>query len=107
MDRGDYAEYGDRMAEVYDGWFGTPGDAEEAAVFLAGLAGSGPALELGVGTGRVALPLVRRGVEVHGIDASEAMVEKLKAKPGGTDVPVTVWPTSAASTSEAGTRWST
>ncbi len=90
MNREDYAAYGDRMADVYDEWFGTPEDADDAATFLASLAGEGPALELGIGTGRVALPLARRGVEVHGIDASEAMVEKLKAKPGGMGVPVTI-----------------
>ena len=51
--------------------------------FLAGLAGRGAALELGVGTGRIALPLARRGVRVYGIDLSEAMVARLRAKPGG------------------------
>ncbi|NIN73471.1 MAG: methyltransferase domain-containing protein [Gemmatimonadetes bacterium] len=55
---------------------------------LADLAGSGPVLELGIGTGRLALPLSERGVEVHGIDASEAMVAKLRAKPGGDRIPV-------------------
>jgi len=57
---------------------------------LAELAGDGPALELGIGTGRVALPLVHRGVPVQGIDLSEAMVAQLRAKPGGDTVPVTV-----------------
>ena len=52
--------------------------------------GKGPALELGIGTGRIALPLVERGVEVHGVDASEEMVAKLRAKPGGADIPVTM-----------------
>jgi SAM-dependent methyltransferase len=86
----DPATYGDRMAGVYDDWFGTPDDAEAAATFLAELAGPGPALELGIGTGRVAIPLSQRGIGVHGIDASEAMVEKLREKPGGADIPVTV-----------------
>lgn len=85
----DPSTYGDRIADVYDEWFGAPEDAEAAAGFLSGLAGPGPALELGIGTGRVALPLLRRGTAVHGIDASEAMVERLRAKPGGGDVPVT------------------
>ena len=85
----DPSTYGDRMAGVYDEWFGEPGEAEEAAGFLAGLAGPGPALELGIGTGRVALPLLRRGTAVRGIDASEAMVDRLRAKPGGEDIPVT------------------
>ncbi len=84
----DPSTYGDRMADVYDQWFGTPEDAEDAAGFLSGLAGPGPALELGIGTGRVALPLARGGTEVSGIDASEAMVERLRSKPGGGDIPV-------------------
>ncbi len=58
--------------------------------FLAELAGNGPALELGIGTGRVALPLVARGISVHGIDLSPAMVERLQAKPGGDAVEVTI-----------------
>jgi len=57
---------------------------------LAELAGPGPVLELGVGTGRVALPLVQRGLVVDGIDASPAMLAKLRAKPGGDRVRVTV-----------------
>jgi 16S rRNA A1518/A1519 N6-dimethyltransferase RsmA/KsgA/DIM1 with predicted DNA glycosylase/AP lyase activity len=57
---------------------------------LAELAGTGPALELGIGTGRLALPLAARGVEVHGIDASPAMVERLRAKPGGDEVTVAI-----------------
>ena len=84
----DAATYGDRIAEVYDEWFGVPSDTEDTVSFLADLAGPGPALELGIGTGRVALPLVQRGHEVYGIDASEAMVEKLRAKTG--DIPVTI-----------------
>jgi SAM-dependent methyltransferase len=78
------------MADVYDEWFGIPGDAEDADSFLAELAGRGPALELGIGTGRVALPLAERGIEVHGIDASEAMVERLRAKPGGAGVSASI-----------------
>ena len=66
----DPATYGNRMAEVYDDWFGTPENAEAAAAFLAGLTGPVPALELGIRTERVAIPLSQRGVEVHGIDAS-------------------------------------
>ncbi|GAA2744105.1 class I SAM-dependent methyltransferase [Terrabacter aerolatus] len=54
------------------------------------LAGDGTALELAIGTGRVALPLAERGVEVHGIDASEAMVAQLRGKPGGDRIPVTI-----------------
>jgi trans-aconitate methyltransferase len=58
--------------------------------FLAGLAGEGAALELGIGTGRIALPLAGRGVKVHGIDLSQAMVARLRAKPGAERIGVTV-----------------
>jgi SAM-dependent methyltransferase len=58
--------------------------------FLAGLAGDGGALELGIGTGRIALPLSRRGVRVHGIDLSPAMVTRLQAKPGADRIGVTI-----------------
>jgi len=82
--------YGDRIADVYDAWFHPPSDPGAAVDFLAELAGSGPALELAIGTGRIALPLVARGVEVRGIDASQAMVAKLREKTGGADIPVTM-----------------
>jgi SAM-dependent methyltransferase len=82
--------YGDRIADVYDAWFHPPSDPVAAIDFLAELAGSGPALELAIGTGRIALPLATRGVEIQGIDASAAMVAKLREKPGGTDIPVTM-----------------
>jgi SAM-dependent methyltransferase len=82
--------YGDHIADVYDRWFALPEDTEQAVAALADLAGSGPVLELGIGTGRIALPLRARGVEVHGVDASEAMVAKLRDKPGGADIPVTM-----------------
>ena len=85
--------YGDRIAEVYDEMYAHLGSPERLVPMvdmLAELAGSGPALELGIGTGRVALPLAARGVEVHGIDSSEAMVEKLRQKPGGEAIPVTM-----------------
>lgn len=79
--------YGERHADIYDE---RHPDFDEAAVeTLAALAGGGRALELGVGTGRVALPLAARGVEVHGIDASPRMVERMRAKPGGDAVRVT------------------
>jgi len=88
-----------------DGYFGEPVAAryddvvddmldragiDIAVDFLAELAGSGRALELGIGTGRVAVPLARRGVPVSGIDMSKAMVARLHAKPDGTDIPVTI-----------------
>ncbi len=63
---------------------------DPAVDFLAELAAGGRALELGVGTGRVALPLSRRGVQVHGIDMSRAMVARLRAKPGGDAIGVTI-----------------
>lgn len=84
------ATYGDRIADVYDRWFGVPVDTDEAVVFLADLAGPGPVLELGIGTGRIAIPLAERGIAVHGIDSSEAMVAKLRQKPGGAEIPVTM-----------------
>jgi len=63
---------------------------EPAVDFLADIAGNGAALEFGIGTGRIALPLARRGVPVHGIDLSNAMVSRLRAKPGGDAVGVTI-----------------
>jgi SAM-dependent methyltransferase len=84
----DAATYGDRIAEVYDGWFAVPSDTKDTVGFLSDLAGTGRVLELGVGTGRVALPLAQRGHEVHGVDASEAMVEKLRSKTG--EIAVTI-----------------
>ena len=63
---------------------------DPAVDFLAGLAGDGAALELGIGTGRIALPLAARGVRVHGIDLSEAMVSRLREKPGGDAIDVTI-----------------
>jgi SAM-dependent methyltransferase len=65
-------------------------DTDGCVAFLAEVAGAGPVLELAIGTGRVAIPLARRGFEVHGIDAEAKMVEELHAKPGGADIPVTV-----------------
>ena len=74
------ARYDDPDGEMFEQ------DAIEPVVdFLAGLAGGGRALELGIGTGRIALPLAARGVPVHGIDLSRAMVARLRAKPGGDD----------------------
>ena len=82
--------YGDRIAEIYDELYRFPAQTEAAVDLLADLAGAGPALELGIGTGRLALPLASRGVTVLGIDASEAMVAKLRAKPGGGEIDVTI-----------------
>ena len=84
--------YGDRIADVYDEWYGEAEflDRDAAVEFLAELAGDGPVLELAVGTGRMAIPLAERGLAVHGIDASEAMVAKLREKPGGDRIEVTI-----------------
>ncbi|PWU17680.1 MAG: SAM-dependent methyltransferase [Candidatus Rokuibacteriota bacterium] len=84
--------YGDRIADVYDDWHeDVPWlQTEESIELLAELAGPGPVLELAIGTGRLALPLAARGLEVRGVDASEDMVAKLREKPGGDAVPVTM-----------------
>jgi hypothetical protein len=84
--------YGDRTADVYDERYEElfAEDTARAAAFLEELAGGGPALELGVGTGRIAIPLSEAGVDVHGIDASEAMLAVMRAKPGGERVPTTL-----------------
>jgi SAM-dependent methyltransferase len=88
----DAETYGEVWADAYDAFYADPlgADTEAAVAFLAGIAREGRALELGVGTGRVAIPLAERGIEVHGIDASERMLERLAAKPGGDRVQVTV-----------------
>ena len=67
-----------------------PTAVDPVVEFLVELAGDGTALELGIGTGRIALPLTERGITVHGIDLSEAMVARLRAKPGGADITVTI-----------------
>ncbi|MGQ0805366.1 MAG: class I SAM-dependent DNA methyltransferase, partial [Actinomycetota bacterium] len=67
-----------------------PAVVDPAVDFLADLAAEGAALELGIGTGRIALPLSQRGVHVHGIELSPAMVEQLQAKPGADDIGVTI-----------------
>ncbi len=92
MDGYPASAWGDRVADVYDEWLETMVDVEtESAVdLLAELAGRGPVLELAIGTGRIGLPLSERGLEVHGIELSEAMVAKLRARPGGERIPVTV-----------------
>lgn len=85
--------FGEHVAERYDETSAemfAPSVVEPTVEFLAALAGDGPALELGIGTGRVALPLHQRGVGVHGIDLSEAMAARLRAKPGGDEIPVTI-----------------
>jgi SAM-dependent methyltransferase len=78
-----------RYDELSDEMF-APSVVDPAVDFLAGLAGEGDALELGIGTGRIALPLAQRGVRVKGIDLSESMVERLRAKPGGAEIQVEI-----------------
>ena len=94
MDSGDADGYfGEDVAATYDDGFEDqfdPAVIDVTAGVLAGLAGSGRALELAIGTGRIALPLAARGVEVHGIDLSRAMVARLRAKPGGDAITVAV-----------------
>ncbi|MFJ8078150.1 class I SAM-dependent DNA methyltransferase [Streptomyces sp. NPDC096176] len=85
--------FGERVAATYDessAEMFAPGSIDPVVDVLAELAGDGRALELGVGTGRIALPLARRGVPVHGIDMSRAMVARMRAKPGGEQVGVAV-----------------
>jgi SAM-dependent methyltransferase len=82
----DESTYGERIAETYDDWYAEYDPA--AITTLRELANGGRALELGIGTGRIALPLREAGVEVHGIDSSEAMIARLRAKPGGDQVPI-------------------
>src|SRR5260370_7854590 len=88
----DYDEttYGERIADVYDTLTEVPTDTDQTVAQLAELARGGRALDLGIGTGRLALPLHSRGVKIEGIDASPAMVEKLRSKPGGREIPITV-----------------
>lgn len=80
--------FGEEVAGRYDDF--RRGDESAVVAFLEQLAGSGPALELAIGTGRIALPLAARGIRVDGIDISPAMVEQLRAKPGGDEISVTV-----------------
>ena len=85
--------FGERVAATYDersaGMF-DPAVVTPVVDLLAGLAGRGRALEFGIGTGRIALPLAERGLTVAGIDSSEAMVARLRAKPGGEDLEVAI-----------------
>jgi SAM-dependent methyltransferase len=78
--------YGERVAGVYDDWH----NKVEAGLIdrLAELAGDGHALELGIGTGRIALPLAQRGIKVSGIDAATSMIERLKSKEGAGKIAV-------------------
>jgi SAM-dependent methyltransferase len=79
------ARYDESAAEMFD-----QAVVEPVIDFLVELAGHGRALELGIGTGRIALPLAQRGVPVHGIELSKAMAARLRAKLGGEDIGVTI-----------------
>ena len=81
--------FDETAAEVYDD-ISQRGDEIETVSFLEQLARGGPALELAIGTGRIALPLAARGIRVNGIDFSSAMVAKLRTKPGGAQITVTI-----------------
>lgn len=88
MEGFDASTYGDRFADVYDEWYGDVSDVAATVAAVEALAGQGPVLELGVGTGRLAVPLAERGLEVHGVDASPAMLERLAAKAAAAGVTV-------------------
>ena len=85
--------FDERIAKSYEAKWPNlfePAVIDPVVSFLADLAGSGAALELGIGTGRIALPLCQRGVRVHGIDLSPAMIAQLRAKPGAGGIGVTI-----------------
>jgi SAM-dependent methyltransferase len=79
------ARYDESSADMFE-----PAVVDPVVDLLVELAGSGRALELGIGTGRIALPLAQRGVPVHGIELSKAMAARLRAKPGGDEIGVTI-----------------
>jgi len=85
----DPGAYGRHIADVYDELHEEL-DPRAAAERVAELAGGGPVLELGIGTGRIALPLLERGLEVHGIEGSSDMLAALRSKERGAEIPVTV-----------------
>ncbi|HEX8771385.1 MAG TPA: class I SAM-dependent methyltransferase [Acidimicrobiales bacterium] len=78
------------IAEEYDDLYENEWETDAAVDRIAQLAADGKVLELGIGTGRLAVPLVGRGIEVHGVDASAEMVDKLRKKPGGDGIPIVI-----------------
>jgi SAM-dependent methyltransferase len=82
----DPTSYGDGFADVYDEWYADISDIEATVATLVPLANGRPLLELGIGTGRLALPLAVAGLEVHGVDTSPAMLDRLRTKPGGDQI---------------------
>lgn len=92
------SSFGPRVAAAYDD--NPRGDEEAAAMFLSDLAQGRRALELAIGTGRIALPLAAKGIQVDGIELSAPMVERLRAKPGGDQINVTIGDMSIATTGQ-------
>ena len=88
MDSYDASACGEQYADIYDEWIGSYDEAE--ITFLTELAEGGRALELGIGTGRIAIPLALAGVKISGIDASDSMLRNLRAKPHGDEIPITI-----------------
>jgi len=85
--------FGERVAERFDERYAhlaDPSVVDPIVALLTDLARDGAALELGIGTGRIALPLAQRGVRVHGIELSEAMADRLRAKPRAEEIGVTI-----------------
>jgi SAM-dependent methyltransferase len=87
FDDPDRTAWGSYWADVHDEWMGAEID-QDCLLALKELANGGPVLELGIGTGRVAIPLVLTGLTVHGFETSPAMIEKLREKPGGDQIKV-------------------
>ncbi len=81
--------FGELYAEDYDKW-NDPGTTDEAVDLLWEIAANRKTLELAIGTGRIAVPLAQRGLEIHGIDASPEMVAELRKRPGGATIPVSI-----------------
>jgi SAM-dependent methyltransferase len=98
----DPSSYGASIAQEYDSLYEGQFDTDAAVAGIAQMADGGPVLELGIGTGRLAIPLMALGLEVHGVDASVEMIEQLRRKPGGERVPVTIGNFADA---DAGTRF--
>jgi SAM-dependent methyltransferase len=90
--------FGPEVAATYDD--NPRGDEESTATFLSDLAQGQRALEFAIGTGRIALPLAAKGIQVDGIEISAPMVERLRAKPGGDQINVTIGDMSIATTGQ-------
>ncbi|MCE9622915.1 MAG: class I SAM-dependent methyltransferase [Actinomycetia bacterium] len=86
----DDASYGEGFADVYDDWYAGITDTDATVATLSALANGGRVLELGVGTGRLAIPLASTGLDVYGVDSSTAMLRQLAAKPNSAAVHVSL-----------------